>query len=139
MSEEKEHCMIDGNRCFTCCQVIVLNETGKLRGWISYVRNHGYPKDFAGDNLFHRVTKISKRRAKKINPYLVKRVGNAMSYYTCSSFTGSGCGDYENRPETCSQFPYYGEKPSVWLSDIASFPTYRNDCTYHEAKKEAIE
>lgn len=122
----KEHCMINGERCSKCCEVLTIRETKKMRDWCKYIRNNGYPDDWGkGNKVHHLLIKISKRRAKKFNPHLVRIVGNDQSYFKCKNYTGSGCGDYENRPRMCSDYPNYGQKC------VTGTGLYRIDCTYY--------
>ena len=91
-----------------------------------YVRRYGYPDDFDHENtVFHLLRPISKRRAKKKNPRLVKMIGNSQSYFTCKEFSGSGCRSYATRPAMCSGYPLYGR------ADVDDEPPiYHKDCTY---------
>ncbi len=124
----REHCIIDGKRCSKCCEVLTVRENKNLRDWIKYGR---YDNKMDKDMLHPNLCKISKRRAKKINPYLVSIIGNDQSYYTCRKFTGSGCGDYENRPSTCSEYPYYGQNKELFhLENKDVKGLYEEDCTY---------
>lgn len=128
-----EHCIVDGKRCSKCCEVLTIIESKSFREWRSYSRRYGYPDDFSNEHkLPHLVRKISKRRAKKKNAKLVKRVNNSQSYFTCKNFTGFGCGDYENRPATCSKYPYYGKTISEWedTDEFKAGGLYHKDCTY---------
>ena len=125
-----EHCMIDGQRCSKCCEVLTININKNFREWSKYVRRYGYPDDFNHENkVHHMLRKVSKRRAKIINPGLVKKVGNAQSYFTCKNYTGSGCSVYENRPRICSGYPYYGLTKEDFLK-TENVGLYRDDCTY---------
>lgn len=129
-----EHCIVNGQRCSKCCEVLTIRESKNFREWRSYVRRHGYPEDFKPElKVHHRVKKISKRRAKKINPDLVRRIGNNQSYWLCKSFTGSACGDYENRPDMCSGYPYYGMSEQDWFKSdhFKRGPLYSSDCTFY--------
>lgn len=132
-----EHCLIDGKRCSKCCEVLTLAISANLISWVKHVRRFGYPDDFEGDKIYHMMIKISKRRAKKINPYLVKIIGKTKGrgYFKCKNFTGTGCGIYETRPRMCSKFPYYGKTKEEFLNDFNSNdnwkPEYREDCTYY--------
>lgn len=130
-----EHCMINGQRCSKCCEVLTVKESKNFREWRSYVRRYGYPDDYPqGNKVMHMLRKISKRRAKKMNPQLVNRVGRNQSYFTCKNHTDSGCSDYENRPSMCSGYPYYGRTEREWLDsdEYKRGGLYRIDCTYYE-------
>lgn len=124
-----EHCMVNGVRCSKCCEVITMFMSKNHRDWRRYVRWYGYPTEFTGSRVFHLFRVVSKRRAKKINPRLVSIVGNNQSYFTCKNFTGSGCSDYENRPDTCSKYPYYGRTKEQTMSE-SNEPLYDVNCTY---------
>lgn len=130
-----EHCVIEGERCSKCCEVLTIFHSKNFRDWQAYVRRYGYSDDpeYKVDKIYHILRKISKRRAKKINPLLVKRVGNTQSYFTCKNLTSNGCSDYDNRPIMCSAFPHYGRTQEEWenSSEFKSGGLYHEDCTYH--------
>lgn len=129
-----EHCVINGERCTKCCQVLSLQRTKNLFDWISYAKSSDDSNcdSFAEKENYQigsMITQISKRRAKKINPYMVKLFGRnkKSAFFTCKNLTKDGCGIYETRPKVCSGYPYYGR-------DKAEFakmkPDYSEDCTY---------
>lgn len=122
-----EHCMINGKRCSKCCEVLTIRLTKNFNDWRKYVRRYGYPSDYNGEKVHSMLRPISKRRAKKLNPHLVKIVGSKSNYWTCKHFTGSGCGDYENRPRMCSDYPYYGRTEKEWVES----PEYKIGGLYH--------
>lgn len=135
-SENKEHCLIDGQRCSKCCEVINIRQSKNFIENINYARRYGdghIPKE---QRIYLMLVKISKRRAKKINPQLIKQ-GNhnkqRMAFYKCKNFTGSGCGIYESRPDMCSKYPLYGKTQEEWDIHKKKFwmgGSYRIDCTY---------
>lgn len=136
--KNKEHCLINGERCSKCCEVINVTESKHMRDSLAYANRYGaesldIPRP---ENIFHMLIKISKRRAKKINPQLIKQGGHnkhSMAFYKCRNFTGSGCGDYENRPDMCSKYPLYGKTEEEWQVEKKKYylgGTYRIDCTY---------
>lgn len=129
----KEHCMINGERCSKCCEVLTIKSSKNFREWMRYVRRYGYPKDYIGDKIYDMIRPISKRRAKKLNPHLVEKVGSRSNYWTCKHFTGSGCGDYENRPKMCSAYPHYGRTLKEWEeSDEYKWGgLYHIECTFY--------
>lgn len=129
----KEQCVINGERCSTCCKVIILPSSKNVRDWISHYRRTD-EESGSGDGILKLVRRISKRRAKKINPYLVKTVGSdrRFGYYLCRNYTGSGCADYENRPYTCSGYPRYGMTEEQWSNRDLPDPEYRIECTYYD-------
>jgi len=128
----KEHCLINGARCSKCCEVLSVLEDKSLREWQSYTRRYGYKNCdellHQENRIHHLLIKISKRRAKKINPHLVKLAGNKQSYFLCRNFNGVGCSDYENRPGMCSQYPHYGKSNEEMRK--TQVPLYKIDCTY---------
>lgn len=90
--------------------------------------------------LYWMIKKITKRKAKKINPHLVSIVKNSQSYFTCKHLSESGCGNYENRPKICSQYPYYGKTPEEFIKTYVTDPgddykgkkgLYTDDCTFY--------
>lgn len=50
--------------------------------------------------------RISKRRAKKLNPHLAKYVQGhgTVSHFRCTKLTDTGCSVYEDRPRICSSY-----------------------------------
>lgn len=130
-----EHCMVNGERCSKCCEVLTMRESKNFRDWRSYARRYGYPDNTKVDKIHHMVRKISKRRAKKINPHLLSEVGKDKSqhYFTCKNLTENGCGAYESRPRMCSEFPHYGRTEREWQEsdEFKGGGLYDKDCTYH--------
>lgn len=129
-----EHCIIDGERCSKCCEVLTIRESGNFRQWLAYARRHGESSAPVTHRHHLMLVRVSKRRAKKINPKLVKSVGCKQSYFKCKNFTGSGCGIYETRPKICSHYPYYGIEKEKFLSDAISNNDkglYADGCTYY--------
>ena len=127
-----EHCVINGKRCSKCCEVLILDENKNIRDNINYAIKNGIDhihKSNPNRLIFSMLRKISKRRAKKINPPLVKEVRNKRSYYTCKNLTSKGCGIYDNRPLMCSGYPYYGLTPDEFAKTNEK-PIYNSDCTY---------
>lgn len=138
-------CVIDGQRCTKCCQAIVLSMpahdvfkklrmsrdfTGEVRGDLSFVGENWVP--------------ISRRRAKKINPYMVamqrrvvidaghktSKLIQKVSYWTCNNLTPSGCGVYEDRPSVCRDYPVYPVYSADYVKELAGRPAdYRPECT----------
>lgn len=61
-----EHCIVNGNRCSKCCEVLIIRESKIFIDWRKYVRRYGYPIDYKNElKVYHMVRKISRRRAKK--------------------------------------------------------------------------
>lgn len=136
----KTHCEIDGKLCSKCCEVLTINEKYHLRAWRAYVRRHGAdPEQPELSKIAGMIRKISKRRAKKINPGLVKAVKNNQSYFTCKNYQGGKCADYANRPWMCSSYPLYGKSETEWGEYLRSGESiigiYRDDCTYYDESR----
>lgn len=125
--------MIDGKRCSKCCEVLTISESKSFREWRAYARRYGRPDNFKGDWIYQMLRKISKRRAKKINPKLVSRVGSNQSYWLCKYHSGSGCDNYEGRPRMCSEYPYYGRTLEEWQKseEMKRGALYTEGCTYY--------
>lgn len=133
------HCMVNGQRCSKCCEVLTIGANYNFKLWCRYVQKNGIPDNFvesehSGDAiaLYSMLKPITKRAAKKINPHLVSKVGSKQSYFTCVHYTGDGCGNYENRPRMCSDYPYYGLSKEQF-EDTNTFKgkgLYTDDCTY---------
>ncbi|MNW28638.1 Flagellin N-methylase [compost metagenome] len=129
--------------CGKCCEAIHIpldiNEIrkGAENGWgdATFVRDNWTP--------------ITLEQAYEINPFLKKtkedqlEKGNAnphegMHFYTCDRLDRSTklCTVHENRPQVCSEYPWYGRKPS------SDFIFYTKDCGYRvdaeDAAKEAL-
>ncbi|MBB3017689.1 Fe-S-cluster containining protein [Microvirga lupini] len=111
-------CVIEGERCTRCCEAITLKMSrSQLLAHPSsdaqFIREHWKP--------------ISKRRAKKKNPYLFQRhprlqSAKAWRLYHCTALTSEGCGKYEDRPAVCSGYPLYG------AGGLHSRPDYHPQC-----------
>ncbi len=136
-----EHCIVNSERCSRCCEVLSIKESKNFRQWRSWVRHNGIHVDEVEiSKISQMVRKLSKRRAKKINRRLVGIVGNTQTYFTCKHFTGSGCGNYENRPKMCSEYPYYGQTKEEFIKQYITDPDdsyggkkglYSDECTYY--------
>lgn len=129
-----EHCLINGERCSKCCEVLIITESKNFRDWRAYALRYGYEDtDIKKCNqIYHMVRKISKRRAKKINPYLVSITGSNQAYFTCKNYTGEGCDIYEERPGMCSGYPYYGKTESEFLENrMEDKGLYADECTFY--------
>lgn len=81
------------NGCTDCCKVPTVF--------------HHVPSSVRHDNREHWVV-ISKRRAKKLNPYLIRRIktdkSGVVTYHKCRRLTDSGCSIYEDRPFACREY-----------------------------------
>lgn len=125
----EEHCVVNGKQCTRCCEVLQLNDNRHVRTWYNFIKANPEYKGKTKDEkdtvkTFKMLRMISKRRAKKINKFLVdtmtslskkdaknKGTERAQSiYFTCVHFDGKKCTNYENRPDMCSLYPRYGRK-----------------------------
>lgn len=101
---------------------------------IEIARRDSVPGD--ADFIQRNWVPVSKKKAFILNPYLEKKIENGKRYfYTCKLFnkyTGQ-CSDYENRPQICKGFPWYGRDPHS--GDVFFTPDcgFKND--YEEFKK----
>lgn len=131
-----EHCVIDGKRCSKCCEVLTINKGKAFRARLKYVRYNGDQSQY--DRPFSMTREISKRRAKKINPSLVKTCNTSQSYFICKNFRDGKCQDYENRPKMCSEYPRYNHSEEAWAKWIKDSDNliglYREDCTYYDRR-----
>lgn len=123
-------CVINGKQCTACCRAIIL----KLNKHdVSEMAKHK-----TGDAFFVRKNwiPISKRRAKKKNPYIFTWVKTHPAYnkkgpffWMCKKVTDSGCSVYESRPRVCSGYPAYGDIFG-FSETVKTYPAeYRQDCT----------
>ena len=107
------------NGCTKCCEAIALNKdvtlcmTENSKGDVGFVRDH--------------FTEITQEEAFRINPKL-KRWRADHKFFTCEFLGENGCTNYDNRPQMCSGYPFYGAKPSV--SQLAPGGDYADDCVY---------
>lgn len=126
-----EHCMIDGKRCSKCCEVITLSLDKNTRLQIRSAKLNKSLQN-SKNTVELMVTRISKRRAKKLNPFLVNKVksGKRQNFFTCKNYKGGRCSIYDTRPYTCSGYPYYGVTEAVF-SSMNTEPDYHKDCTYY--------
>lgn len=118
------NCIIEGKRCTMCCQAIILQMPYRVL----------LGTNIGGDK--HNIMKtywkpISKYRAKKINPYLFERFTEEqikeMHFYKCTALTEEGCGVYDNRPMTCSEYPWYQGNSRDKIN--TELPEYHPECT----------
>lgn len=132
----KEHCMIDGNRCSKCCEVLTIRDSKNFREWRAHVRRYGADSPSSDIEKVSRIVrKISRRRAKLKNPGLVGGVKNQQAYFTCKNYQNGACADYAGRPYMCSGYPYYRKEKADFLADPRNLiGLYRPDCTYFEAE-----
>lgn len=123
-----EHCIVDGKRCSKCCDIIILNGQKRMLSLMKSLRRG----EFNSQDM-EILRKISKRRAKKRNPYLVKRMqGKDVTFFTCKHFNGDGCGNYQERPKMCRDYPHYGRSDLEFAKQqYIHGPEYSKDCTYY--------
>lgn len=132
-------CVINGERCTKCCQAI--NLPMSLYDAQKIFRKRREASSEIKDDIWfvsNNWTPISRRRAKKINPYLVKRQDKIqaenknrnLSYWVCNKLTESGCGIYKTRPKVCSGYPIYPHLLDGYIREIAKRPPeYHPECT----------
>lgn len=113
MSEESKHlsfdCMIDGKRCTLCCEAIHLPINMGLN--IILKKKDTFPD---GDWIILKHWKqISKRVAKKINPYMFgsgwskeqkKWLNQSVLFFKCTALVDGLCTVYDQRPFACRDF-----------------------------------
>ena len=131
-----EHCMINGKRCSKCCEVLTIELSGNGREWIKYARWTDFEtfedKDKKELQLYWMIKEISRRRAKKLNPFLVSKIKGRQSYFICKHLKETGCTNYENRPSICSKYPYYGKTKEEFLKENKDYKgLYTDDCTFY--------
>ena len=107
-------CVAEGNiRCTKCCEVLHVNGSDWSmleRGLLTATDQEIMEKLFV---------RISKRRAKKINPYIFKKSYKSIdsnyhrtmtrflaeaAYFTCKGLKNGECTVYEDRPQICRTF-----------------------------------
>ncbi len=152
-----EHCMIDNKRCSKCCEVLTMINGKESREQRRWYRRFG--KDDGANDILKLARRISKRRAKKINPHLVKRItdnnkawrqhyksnkgltggSHKQGFFTCRNYINSSCADYQNRPETCSGYPYYkqSEEDFKKSEQYKCGGLYTIDCTFFTTEQNA--
>ena len=98
-----------GDRCNKCCQVLHINGPQ----WNKFER--GIISVTDGDQLKQLFVRVSKRRAKKINPYIFNRpiehkdqreFLNKAAYFTCNALIQGVCSVYNDRPDICRVYDH---------------------------------
>jgi len=92
-----------GKRCTSCCKVVHISKPYEVIIWKCSDKFNLQDKEYIRKNW----VRVSKRRAKKINPHMFKLSTSSwghMSFFTCKQLTEEGCGDYENRLLVCSRY-----------------------------------
>ena len=110
-------CVAEGNvQCTRCCEAI--HVPGEYRKTIR--RNKGDSPQFINKCW----TPTTKRRAKKINPYMFSSsdsskqfLTNAL-YFTCKALVGGACSQYANRPPVCQIYKGGKDYSPSCLQDI---------------------
>lgn len=139
-----EHCMINGKRCHDCCKVLLIHSSYRYEEFVrKYPSNAGnYNMDAESDdykNIADMLIPIKKRQAKKINPSLFKNPRKEIrewadrkdiGYFKCRHLVDGVCTNYENRPNMCSGYPYYGKTKEEFLETYSGAGEYNPDCTW---------
>ncbi|AUR95942.1 putative zinc- or iron-chelating domain containing protein [Vibrio phage 1.215.B._10N.222.54.F7] len=127
----------DGSFCNACCTVISLYKPFK-HGEVKAARR-AFNKRAKLNIEIGMLRRISKRLAKKRNPFLVaklKKGGNFAKYtfYKCIHLKGGKCNIYDSRPYMCHGYPFYGQSPEHFLaSDMFKMGAqYDKDCGYYD-------
>lgn len=117
-------CTINGKQCTQCCRAITLSYTRRYLG-----KAWGYDAKFILANW----KQISRRRAKKKNPYMVRELGKRRhTFWHCARVTDAGCSVYDDRPNVCSGYPLYGQaydRVAKLYAERGFKPEYHPDCT----------
>lgn len=85
--------------CTRCCEVIGISHKGFF-----HKLNSGRVVYVTGDLMRDYWTKVSKRRAKKINKYAVSSFPKGTEWFTCKKLSKEGCTVQENKPSACNAF-----------------------------------
>jgi len=85
--------------CGECCKVVLLTSPNPKK-WRKKPVDHSW---------LLKLKRIRKKDAIKIRPILKKVGWKGLKYYKCPYFNykTNSCTNYENRPYTCSAFPFY--------------------------------
>lgn len=121
-----ESCVIDGNRCTSCCRSIAMPMP------LSFYRNIG-----RGDALFvgGNWKPLKARQAKKRNRFAFdgasKYTGKKKYWFRCSKVTLSGCSVHAERPDVCRDYPRYGMSDEQFAekAKLHGAAEYHPDCT----------
>lgn len=107
-------CITKGNiRCSKCCEVLHIHGPS----WERVVRGKLNATD--GDQMLSLFTRISKRRAKKLNPHMFNREMpkeqkdflKTAAFFTCNALINGVCSVYKDRPNICR---IYGNKGKTY-------------------------
>ncbi|CAH0448218.1 hypothetical protein ValSw41_22 [Vibrio phage ValSw4_1] len=128
----------DGSLCTSCCDVVVLSspfsqqELKKVRRAFNKRANKYEPRGM--------LRRISKRRAKKKNPYIVafreradrQDKNNKPTYYSCIHMKRGKCQIYESRPYMCHGYPLYSQPADDWIRGrYSNIPEYDRECGFY--------
>jgi Fe-S-cluster containining protein len=101
-----------GKRCYECCRVVHINVHQAHNAFVTKKVN------VTDGDILKRIWKpISRRKAKKINPYVVKGKKD-MAYFTCKWLGSSGCSRYSERPDVCRRYKGDLSYSPTCLTDI---------------------
>ncbi len=77
--------------------------------------------------------RITKRQAKKRNPYLVNLVDSHKidaTYFRCTALVDGGCSIQNTKPQVCKGYPIYEKPMEAFREQYASNETeYSENCT----------
>ena len=133
----------DCGKCGKCCEGIYLPFSMKEIKERLLDQKDGR---FVAENF----EQISFEEMSKINPYFVGRCINSqakdLNYFKCNVFNYETrrCGDYENRPDFCRNYPFYPHS-SDWLEINGepkfkpAFVLYSEKCAFQKAMATAEE
>lgn len=116
-------CIVNGQRCTACCRAISLANSRRA------LAANAHRDKPAGDMSFILANwkPISRRRAKKKNPYMVLDPRHAgRSFWHCRRVTDEGCSVHATRPRVCRDYPLYDNHPNTLA---VQRPEYHPDCT----------
>ena len=112
-------CISAGNkRCSKCCEAIHIPHSvhrNMRRGVVNYTDQSFILKYWKP---------VSKRVAKKINPYIFQRPTknneylSSAQFFICKSLVDGVCSEYKNRPDVCRRYSGGLEYSPTCLTDI---------------------
>lgn len=112
-------CIINGVRCTKCCEAIHIPRKAAHDIWTRDATTIYVDQQLVRAKWIP----ISKRRAKKINPYMFS-TGESyqdMAFFKCKSLTKMRCGDYDNRPRVCRSYGEKGGSAGMYSPDCNIF------------------
>lgn len=102
-------CVVNGERCSKCCEAIhVTKAAGDIIKGVSKLRSL-----HQDDEVIQKYwVQITKRQAKKINPYMfssgwgkdVKKWLSQAVFFKCTALIDGQCSIYDHRPNICREF-----------------------------------